>query len=185
MLVLQFHPTRPRRWCTAVLTLLLALTGPSVWAQSASEAAVKAGFVFNFIKFAQWPAGRDGAGTSIRLCAASPQPLEGQLLLLNGRTAGGRVIDVRTGVPPAEWRQCDALFLGDTDAERLPMLGSRLAGAPVLTVGDLPGFVEAGGMIGLRVESNRVRFDVNLSSAQAAGLVLNSQMLKLAGRVLQ
>jgi hypothetical protein len=55
----------------------------------------------------------------------------------------------------------------------------------VLTLGDLPGFVDAGGMIGLRVEASRVRFDVNLSTAQAAGLVLNSQMLKLAGKVLQ
>ena len=40
-------------------------------------------------------------------------------------------------------------------------------------------------MIGLRVEASRVRFDVNLNSAQLSGLVLNSQMLKLAGKVVQ
>jgi hypothetical protein len=30
-----------------------------------------------------------------------------------------------------------------------------------------------------------VRFDVNLAAAQRTGLMLNSQMLKLAGEVLQ
>ena len=174
-----------RRWRGAALALLLALSGHGAWAQQASEAAVKAGFVFNFIKFTQWPTGRDGVAAPIRLCAPSAQPLEGQLSLLNGRNIGSRVIDVRTGVAPGEWRQCDVLFLGESDVERLATLQQRLANAPVLTLGDLPGFVEAGGMIGLRVEASRVRFDVNLSSAQLSGLVLNSQMLKLAGKVMQ
>ena len=173
------------RWRAAGLALLLALSGAAAWAQPASEAAVKTGFIFNFIKFTQWPGSRDGVTVPIRLCVPSPQPLEGQLSLLSGRSVGNRVIDVRTSVEPGEWRQCDVLFLGESDAGRLPTLQQRLANAPVLTLGDLPGFVEAGGMIGLRVEANRVRFDVNLNSAQLSGLVLNSQMLKLAGKVLQ
>lgn len=176
---------RSARWRATGLALLLSVLGQGVWAQAASEAAVKAGFVFNFIKFTQWPASRDGAVAPIRLCAPSALPLEGQLALLGGRNVGSRVIDVRTSVAPGEWRQCDVLFLGDGDADRLSTLQPRLANAPVLTLGDVPGFVEAGGMIGLRVEASRVRFDVNLDSAQLSGLVLNSQMIKLAGRVLQ
>lgn len=167
--------------CTCAL--VWALAAPAVQAQAASEAAVKAGFVYNFIKFTQWPGLREG--TPIRLCAASSQPLDGQLSLLQGRGVGSRVIDVRTAVPSGEWRQCDVLFLGEGDADRLPLMQQRVAHAPVLTLGDLPGFVDAGGMIGLRVEASRVRFDVHLGSAQQSGLVLNSQMLKLAGKVLQ
>ncbi len=174
-----------KRWRAAGLALLVSLSGPCAWAQQVSEAAVKAGFVFNFLKFTQWPGGRDGLALPIRLCAASAKPLEGQLSLLSGRMVGSRVVDVRTGVPSSDWRQCDALFLGEGEAERLATLQQHLANAPVLTMGDFPGFVEAGGVIGLRVEANRVRFDVNLSSAQQSGLVLNSQMLRLAGKVLQ
>ena len=166
-----------------VCALLWALAAPAVQAQVASEAAVKAGFVYNFIKFTQWPGPREG--TPIRLCAASAQPLDGQLSLLQGRSVGSRLIDVRLAVPATDWRQCDVLFLGEGDADRLSLLPQRVAHAPVLTLGDLPGFVEAGGMIGLRVEASRVRFDVHLGSAQQSGLVLNSQMLKLAGKVLQ
>jgi hypothetical protein len=60
-----------------------------------------------------------------------------------------------------------------------------LGSLPVLTVGDVSEFAQAGGMIGMRIEDNRVRFDVNLAAAQRAGLTLNSQMLKLAGQVLR
>ncbi len=155
----------------------------SAQVQTASETAVKAGFVYNFIKFTQWPGAREGA--PVRVCAPSADPLDGQLVRLHGRTVGSRSIEVRVGVAVTEWRQCDVLFLGEEDADRIALLRSRLGQAPVLTIGDLPGFVEAGGMIGLRVEASRVRFDVNLGSAQASGLVLNSQMLKLAGKVLQ
>lgn len=169
--------------CAGWLLAGLLLPAAPVQAQSVSEAAVKAGFVYNFIKFTQWPAAREGS--PVRVCAPASQPLDGQLVRLQGRNVANRAIDVRTGVPPGEWRQCDVLFFGQEDADRTYLLPSRLGAAPVLTLGDLPGFVEAGGMIGLRVEASRVRFDVNLSSAQASGLVLNSQMLKLAGKVLQ
>lgn len=164
-----------------VCALWWALAAPAAQAQTASEAAVKAGFVYNFIKFTQWPVQREGM--PIRLCAVSAQPLDGQLSLLQGRSVGSRVIDVRLATPAADWRQCDVLFLGEGDADRLHQLPPRMTSAPVLTLGDLPGFVDAGGMIGLRVEASRVRFDVNLGSAQMSGLVLNSQMLKLAGKV--
>lgn len=166
-----------------LLAMAFVLLSPLAGAQTASEAAVKAGFVYNFIKFTQWASPRDGQ--PLRLCAWAVRPLEGQLERLQGRTVGNRAIDVRTGIPPSDWRQCDALFFGPDDEARQVQLNLRNLGAPVLTLGDAPGFVEAGGMIGLRVEANRIRFDVNLSSAQRAGLALNSQMLQLAGRVLQ
>ena len=55
----------------------------------------------------------------------------------------------------------------------------------MLSVGDATNFVKSGGMIGLSMQDSRVKFDVNLGSAQRAGLQLNSQMLKLAGEVLK
>jgi hypothetical protein len=50
-------------------------------------------------------------------------------------------------------------------------------------VSDMPRFAERGGMIQFILEENRVRFQVNLAAAQNAGLVLSSQLLKLAALV--
>lgn len=56
---------------------------------------------------------------------------------------------------------------------------------PVLTVGDSSGFAEAGGMIGFLLQDNRVRFDVNLPSAQRSKLRVSSNLLRVARRVLE
>ena len=172
----------------AGLLLGLALTCPGpTWGQTAGtdEAKVKAGFLFNFIKFTQWPPVRTAQGVPLHLCTPGGAALAGALELLQGRPVAGRTIEVRRRVPATEWRQCDVMFLGQDDAPLLDGVLRQLGTAPVLTVGDLPDFVASGGMIGLRIEADRVRFDVNLVTAQRAGLSLNSQMLQLAGQVLR
>lgn len=58
-----------------------------------------------------------------------------------------------------------------------------LGQTPVLTVSDAPGFVQAGGMIGLKLRGGRIGFDINHGAARATGLVLSSQLLKLADEV--
>ena len=53
----------------------------------------------------------------------------------------------------------------------------------VLTVSDMPGFTRRGGMIQFVLEGDRVRFEINLASAENARLVLSSELLKVAAAV--
>jgi hypothetical protein len=53
----------------------------------------------------------------------------------------------------------------------------------VLTVSDMPGFTRRGGMIQFVLEGERVRFEINLASAESARLVLSSELLKVAASV--
>jgi len=173
-------------WLAGGLLALICWAGVGpVRAQSVSEQTVKAGFIYNFVKFTQWSGAREGDRSPLLICTPGSQPLDGQFALLQGRPIGARSIEIRTSVPPSEWRGCQVLFLAEGDAHRLEPALRGLGTAPVLTLGDVPDFVQAGGMIGLRIEDNRVRFDVNLGAAQRAGLTLNSQMLKLAGQVVR
>lgn len=174
------------RWLAGgLLALTACLAVGSVRAQAVSEDAVKAGFVFNFVKFTQWSGEREGDNRPMDICTPGALPLDGQFALLQGRTVGNRKIALRAHVAPADWRACQVLYLPDGETGRVETFLRGLGNAPVLTISDQPGFVQAGGMIGLRVEDNRVRFDVNLLAAQRAGLTLSSQMLKLAGQVLR
>ncbi|MCB2017476.1 MAG: YfiR family protein [Hydrogenophaga sp.] len=176
------HPPWLRAGLLA-LSCLLAVQAGTAAAQGVTDQAVKAGFVFNFIRFTQWPGVRPDDAHPLLLCAVGERPLDGQLVSLNGRRVDGRAVEVRMQVPPAEWPSCHMLFIGMGDRTESVLRG--VGNLPVLTVGDQNGFVQAGGMIGLRVEDSRVRFDVNLAAAHRAGLTLNSQMLKLAGQVLK
>ena len=67
-----------------------------------------------------------------------------------------------------------------SESDRLAQILERLAGQPVLTVGEGDGFARRGGVIGLVVESNLARFEVNLHAAQRTGLLLSSKLLGVA-----
>lgn len=174
------------RWLIAGLLSLAGWTGgAAVWAQSFSEPKVKAGFIYNFIKFSQWPQAREGERATVVICTPSTHALDGHYRALNGRVVDGRTIEVRMQAPASDWRQCQMVFFDESDSGRLAASLRSLGNAPVLTVGDSPDFVQSGGMIGLRRDDSRVRFDINLGAAQRAGLTLNSQMTILAGEVLR
>jgi hypothetical protein len=53
----------------------------------------------------------------------------------------------------------------------------------VLTVSDIPQFSQRQGMIQFVMEENRIRFEVNLTATQHAGLTLSSELLKVATAV--
>ena len=175
-----------RQLATGLLALLCCALGaaPAV-AQQASEQAVKAGFIYNFIKFTQWGSSQEGDSRRLMICTTADKPLGGQFAKLAGRTIGARTIETRHSVGTNEWSGCDMLFIAQTDADRADDYLRSLGSAQVLTVGDFTDFAKAGGMIGLYMQNNRVHFDVNLASAQRAGLTLNSQMIKLAGLVVK
>ena len=80
---------------------------------------------------------------------------------------------------------CDTLFVSASEEERVPRILTVLARRPVLTVGDSPDFAARGGMIGFSLEGSRVRFTVNLMAAQDAGLMLQSELLRVAAAVLR
>jgi hypothetical protein len=65
-------------------------------------------------------------------------------------------------------------------AHRLAEALDQVAGRPVLTVADLPGFAESGGMIGFTTERGRVRVKINAGAVDAACLAVNTKLLRLA-----
>ena len=77
-------------------------------------------------------------------------------------------------------RSCDILFVSTSEDDDLGRDLDELHDAPVLTVSDIPDFVTRGGIVQFVLVGNRVRFEVNLSSAQRARLTLSSQLLKVA-----
>lgn len=153
----------------------------SARADSVAEYGVKAGFVYNFAKFVEWPDRVfTAAAAPLRLCILGKAPLDGKLQLLAERQAQGHPIEVIDNPSPQDWRNCQMLYLGADQASRMKTLRGALAHTPVLTISDIPNFAQQGGMIELYIEEGRVRFAINLAMAQQAGLKLDAQMLRMA-----
>ncbi len=146
-----------------------------------SEASLRVGFVYNFGKFTEWPAQSLPAG-QVMLCLAGPD-VQGAVATIEGRVIQGRTVRVRRVSRPDELKGCQMAYLTDLDERRVTDLLRAVRGQPVLTVGDVEGFVDLGGMIGLGLSAGRVHFDINQEAVQAGGLKLSSQLLRLARAV--
>jgi len=176
------------RRCMALLFLALLavpLTGRNVHGaerNGPSEYQLKAAFVYNFIKFVEWPSGEQPAGDAFRVCLLGEMPAA-PFEDLNGREALGRRLSVSTLRSPKEARACQVLFVDASQSVRLKEVLDALNGAPVLTIGDTDGYAKRGVMINMFLENKRVRFEINAEAARSSRLRISTKLLKLASNV--
>ena len=103
--------------------------------------------------------------------------------LVHGKTIKGRPLQVNRLNNGDDLTHIHMLFIRASDGSRAADVMKRLSGWTVLTVSDLKGFCELGGMIRMYVEDNHVRFEVNLEAAEQARLKVSSRVLVLAKTV--
>jgi len=151
---------------------------------AASDAGVRLGMLFNFIKFTEWPASVLGENTApMRICiGGGDEDLTAGLAALQGRTVQGHPIETVVVDTPDALSACRVLYLPATLSRRVPAYIDAVTG-PILTVSDAPDFAERGGMIGLIVEHDHYVFDINNEAIRHTGLRMHPQVLKLARRV--
>jgi hypothetical protein len=147
-----------------------------------SQVDVEAVYLFNFTKFVRWPVGHDGE--PLYICIAGEKAYaDSAAKIVAGELIGTRPLAVRTVQKSDEIADCNILFIGASDKDRSEGFLKAAAHQPTLTVSDIPGFMERGGMISLIVLNNRVRFAVNLEAVEKSGLSLSSELLKVAVKV--
>ena len=173
---------------SAVLAIILSLGGAA--SPTAPESArpgeyeVKAAFLYNFAKFVKWPEGND-LGPTFVVAVMGEDPF-GDILdrTFAGKTIQGRKAEVRrihTPTPPSD---AQILFIGSSERPRLTQILKTLEGGSALTVADMDGFTERGGMIAFRLRSDVVNFDINLDQVERARLKMSSQLIRLARNVI-
>lgn len=178
---------RPSRTLTKALMLTIVV----VWTyarpheagaddEHASEYAVKAAYLLNFARFVTWPQGAFvDPQAPLTICILGTDPF-GAVLdgMLAGEAIEGRKLAARRIATLGEAQACHILFVaaGGDDAAVVTEVGER----PVFTVGDGEAFALAGGMVGFRIDQSTVRFTVNPEALRRAGLVMSSQVMRLA-----
>ena len=169
------------------LTVLVcgSLMPPIAGGQEAkpTEYEVEAAYLSNFGRFVEWPA-RQAGSEAFNVCVFGQDPF-GPLLdgALRGETIGSAPMVAKRLTGMEEASGCRILFISSSKDTQIAAVLMTLGTSNVLTVSDMAGFTRRGGMIQFVVEGNRVRFEINLSAAQRAGLGLSSQLLKLATAV--
>jgi hypothetical protein len=176
-----------RPWLTAVAIAwgLLAIPGALAQSPRPTDYDVKAVYLYNFGRFVEWPGKVEATqGGSFTVCVLGQDPFGPSLdTTLAGETIGGKTVIAKRISSAQESGNCQILFLSLTEGSRLNKIMADLDKKAVLTVSDMPQFVKSGGMIQFVLEGKKVRFEVNLTATQHAGLTLSSELLKVASVV--
>ncbi|MGH6934199.1 MAG: YfiR family protein [Dongiaceae bacterium] len=161
---------------------VLVMAGDDAIAASRASRAymIKAAFLYDMSKSTNWPR---SAGRELDFCISGQDPFGDAAALIDGKPVNGRVLRVHTGVGANGVTGCDILFVGGSDPAEVNDLLATIGGTSVLTVSEMPDFLERGGMVRLKDVDNRLQFDVDLLAIRRAGLVLRTDALELADSV--
>ena len=164
-----------------VASVLMSLPGLAADNPKPGEYQVKAAYLYNFGRFVEWPSTSVSKGGPFTICVLGPDPFGSALdATLAGETIDGMSVVPRRVSRPRDAVRCRILFISSAEEGSLKETMAVLDKVSVLTVSDISQFTRRGGMIQFSLEGNRVRFEVNLTAADRAGLTLSSQLLKLA-----
>ena len=163
------------------------------------EYQIKAAFLFNFLKFVEWPKSKAKDGNEpIIIGIIGKDVFQDAFDDLKNKTIEGRkvVVEQYNGVselgnkpekhPQIEKiRKSYMLFICPSEKNYTANILELVKEHSVLTVADTKGSLEAGGIINLIMEEKKVRFEINMIAAKQSGIQIRSQLLRLAKNVIK
>lgn len=146
------------------------------------EYEMKAAYLYNLATFTTWPA---QTNKQVRLCVLGRDRFGGALEELTHNTLSGVHISL-TYLPNLQAiKSCQIMFIDVSERENIPEILKQLDKLPILTVTDNAELYNAGVIVGLFLDNNKLSFDVNYQLAQNASLSISSKLLRVARNVRQ
>lgn len=169
---------RARRMVWSIIAIIIGGAFSASAADAALEYKVKAGFIYNFIKFVEWPVTALSASNSSVVVGVLADDLAASVLqqALAGKSVNGHALEVRLLKETHEAGDCHLVFIGRAQEGRVKDILEQLKAAPVLTVSEIDQFGQRGGMINLVRNDDSFRFEINLKALERAGLKISSRL---------
>jgi hypothetical protein len=171
----------PGRLLAGVLLASLGFCPSASTADAGREMRIKAAIIYKLAKFVDWPeTSFEHAHSPLRLCLLGNTPLADALQAIAGRAVHDHPLAVSRIGDLAAGERCHLVYVSGDQQPRLLAIFARLGDKPVLSISEIEGFAQHGGIIGLIRRGTRLSFQVNIGSAQRAGLAISTPLLELA-----
>src|SRR5437870_11046525 len=99
---------------------------------SSREYEIKAAYLYNFIKYVDWPS----SGDTITIGVLGGNPFGTALAPLNGKIVKGRRLLIKELDSVRDAQKCQIIFVSSSEKQRLQEIFENLKSARVLTVGE-------------------------------------------------
>ena len=142
---------------------------------------VKAGFLYHFAAFVDWP--ETTPTDSIVIGLLGGEDVEAELgRIVAAKRTPGRSVTMRRLQPGDALGGIHILFVGAGESQRLERVVAAARGNPTLVVSDTSEGLERGATINF-ITADRVQFEISLDSAHKGGLRVSPRLLSVAVRV--
>lgn len=180
------YSTRVRRLAAtflAITWLLLGCFTVPCPAKQIEEYHVKAVFLFNLAHFVTWPIDPSPTAPSFSIGIYGEDPF-GQVLdnVIKGETKFDKPITIKryTNLQELQKDPCNILFVSAGAMNQWETIRDLPTASAILTVSDVAGFPEKGGMVNLLKAEQRIQVEINRAAVSQAGLVMSAKLLILA-----
>ena len=148
------------------------------------EYQVKAGFVYNFIKFVSWPEDETQTSEVWRIGVLGDDSVVATMTeALAGKNIGGQSVIVSAIHNDEDLAECHVVFIAgkytDSSADQI----ASIRRSAILVVGETPDFARKYGIIGFVKRRDNLRLEINPGRAQEAGLIISGKLASLADLV--
>ena len=143
------------------------------------EDKIKAAFVYNFTKYIEWVDDDTTDSFEIGIIGDSDIifPLQeiAEKELINNKK-----IEIKHFQNVQDINVCYILFISASEKSQLQNILKKIENKNILTISDSIGFAHEGVSINFIIVDGKIKFEINNSSIDQAGLQVSSQLLKLA-----
>ncbi len=176
-------------WFLAMMAIARPALPNSASIASAQEYRIKAAFLYKFLLFTEIPpAAPANQEDTIALCVIGSDPPPEAFAEIVGKPIRGKSLRIRyldTDSPAESLANCHILFFAKVHEQSFHRLLSRLGENPVVSVGEISGFLESGGLINFLRQGKRITFEINRQAAAKSGVKFRSSLLRVAHRVIE
>jgi TonB family protein len=168
--------------CAGVVTLALGCAC-AAWGQTVDEYQVKAAYLLNFAKLAEWPRQSLSEGPRelvIGVFGRQDEFFDALKKTVTGKRVGTHPIAVRQVGSDDDMRSCQIVFFHAAEPKRTAAAIAGLAQSGILLVGEDGSFLQAGGMINLVMEDGKIRFELNNDALDRSEIHFSARILMLA-----
>ena len=146
-----------------------------------NEAAVKAGCLFNFVRYSVWPPEVLPPGSPVGICAFGPSAVARSLeITFKGRKIENRPVIIRLLPDLTDTAGCHVLFLSGAPSRQMKTRLKSPRSASLLIVGDDDTFSAMGTLLDFSIEKGRVVFIANGETISRSRVRLSPSLLGLA-----
>jgi hypothetical protein len=168
----------------AVLGVTVVPVGaPAHAADSYSEAAVKAAYLYRFAGYVDWPEDASSTEPFTIAVLGSPAVVRELKGLLPNHYVNHRPAQVRAVTGVRDLGRPQILFVGSGYADALRVIMPAVGREPMLLVTDEDDGLNQGSVLNFVTVDRRVRFEVSLTAADRLRLKISSELLAVAVRV--